>query len=121
MFTLDTFTVVALQQRYGITGLAIGTHPKHTFSHLDERRQLVTVARPVLRFAFGNARVEKLLPMALKHTWLEGDAGIATRRVYAECEWGADDIEAYVRKTVADLRDNQLVKGASHEVHRALP
>jgi hypothetical protein len=121
MFTPDAFFLLSLQQRHGIGELQIITLPKHTFRYLDERQTPVTVARPVLRFRYGNAVVEKAMPMAIKAKWLQGPTGIAAQRVYAECEWGAEEIEGYIRQTVADLRDNNLVKGVRHEVHRPRP
>jgi hypothetical protein len=121
MFTLESLFVIAMQQRYGISGLEVTTHPKHVYRHLDERRQLVTVARPVLVFTFGNATVEKALPMLLRTEWITGSAGIAMLRIFAECEWSAEDIEAYIGQTVADLHDNHLVKGVPREAHRSRP
>jgi hypothetical protein len=113
MLTLETMFVLAMQQRYGVTGLEVTTHPKHVYSHLDEHRQLIKVARPVLRFDVGRITIEKPMPMALKAEWIEGSAGVAMQRVFAECEWNALDVENYIRQAVADLSDNLLVKGAS--------
>ena len=111
MFSFESFFVISMQQRYGISGLEVTTRAKHFYRYLDERKRLITVARPVLRFCFMNAVVEKAMPMALKSEWITGSAGIAMQRVFAECAWEARDIEAYIASTVADLRDNALVKG----------
>lgn len=119
MFTLETFFVLSMQQRYGISGLEVTTLARHAYRYLDERKKLVTVAQPVLIFSFGNAAVEKAMPMTVKGEWVSGSAGVAMQRIYAECAWDARDIEAYISKTVADLRDNQLVKGAPLEIHRS--
>jgi hypothetical protein len=113
MFALDTLFVIAMQRHYGISGLEITTHPKHVYTHLDERKKLVTVARPVLRFEFGNATVEKAMPMALKAEWIEGSAGVAMQRIHAECEWDVLAVESYIAQTVAALRDNELVRGVT--------
>ena len=118
MFTLETFFVLSMQQRYAISGLEVTTLARHAYRYLDERKKLITVAQPVLVFSFGNAAVEKAMPMAVKGEWITGSAGIAMQRIYAECAWGSQDIEAYISQTVADLRDNQLVKGISDEVRR---
>ena len=119
MFTPDSFFLISLQQRYGISELEITTLPKHTFRYPDEQQKPVCVARPVLRFRYGNAVVEKAMPMRIKAEWIT--SGIARQRIHAECEWGPRDIEGYISKTVADLRDNDLVKGVRHEVHRSRP
>lgn len=121
MFSLETFFVLSTQQRYGISGLHITTRPQHVYRYLDERGdRLVTVARPVLVFAFCNATVEKAMPMRLRVEWFTSRTGIATRRLFPECEWGTKEIEAYIGHIVADLRDNQLVKGNPREIHRSI-
>lgn len=112
MFSLESFFVISTQQRYGISGLEVTTRPRYFYRYLDERGdRLVTVARPVLVFTFGNATVEKAMPMCFKAEWITSRTGIATKRLFPECEWGTKEIEAYIKKTVADLRDNELVKG----------
>ena len=111
MFTAEAFFVIAMQQRYGVTDLAVTTLPRHSYSYIDEQHKLITVAKPVLVFGYKNVRVEKAMPMVLQAEWVTGSAGVAMQRVFAVCDWTADDIEAYISKTVADLRDNDLVKG----------
>ncbi len=110
MFTPDQFFTLAMSQRYGITDLQVTTSPKVDFTYLDEANRVVRVARPILAFTYRNAEVTKLLPMAIRAEWVER-AGVAVQRVFAVCAWGADEIEAYIKKTVADLHDNHLVKG----------
>lgn len=111
MFTLESLFTISMQQRYGITGIEVTTRAKHVYNFVDERNKLVCQAQPVLVFYFKNARIEKAMPMVVKGEWITGSAGIAMKRIFAECAWDAIGIESYIKKTVADLRDNELVRG----------
>lgn len=111
MFSLDSLFVISMQQRYGVTGIEITTRPKHVYSFVDERGKLLGQMQPVLVFLYKNARVEKALPMKVEGEWIEGSHGIAMQRIFAVCAWGPNDIESYIKSTVADLRDNELVRG----------
>lgn len=110
-FTPDGFFTIAMQQKHGIANLHVSTRVRFSYTYLDEEGKARTVMQPVLCFSFGNAEVEKAMPMRVKQDWITGTAGVAMQRLFAECAWSADDVDKYIGSTVADLRDNLLVKG----------
>jgi hypothetical protein len=107
----DALFVMSLQQRFGVYSVELTTQAKHFFRYHDEAGVPRTVMVPVLIFCYENARVEKALPMKLAQEWITGSHGVAMQRITAECAWSQVDIEKYIASTVADLRDNILVKG----------
>ena len=113
MFKPDEFFTIAMCQKHGITGLHVTTRPRFIFDYLDELGRLNRCMQPVVVFRYFNAEVEKAMPMVVKDEWLTGSAGVAMRRVWAECAWTADDIDKYIGEKVADLREKRLVRGGS--------
>lgn len=110
-FTPDGFFVIAMQQKHGVVNLHVTTRARFAYTYLDEEGKPRTVMQPVLCFTFGNADVEKAMPMKVTQEWVTGSAGVAMQRLFAECAWTADDVDKYLGSKVADLRDNLLVKG----------
>ena len=111
MFAPDKFFTISLCQRYGIRDVRMTTRARFTFTYVDLDGKPKTVAQPVLYFRYGNAEVEKAVPMRVRQEWMTGSSGVAMCTLLAEPEWSADEIEAYIRGKVADLKDNILVKG----------
>lgn len=105
MFTPDGFFLLAMIQRYGVTQLRVTTGT-YTFSYLDERNRVVTMARPILAFSVGDADIEKPLPLVVRCQWVRNRLGIATQRIYAVCEWTSVEVENYIKETVANLNNH---------------
>lgn len=108
----DAIFVLAMQQRYGVCDLGVTTKASAVYTYLNEFGRAVHVAKPVLVFQFAGHKVEAVMPMRVVEDWVTGSAGVAMKRVIAECAWTADDVERCIARLVADLTDDLKVKGA---------
>lgn len=103
MFSADALWVLAMQQRYDIYHVQMGTHARHAYSYMDAEGKLRHAACPVLKFRYRGHEIETAIPMKTVAEWVTGQAGVAMQHVYAAVAWDSADIERSIATTVADI------------------